>query len=149
MNFKKCCDCPRISWEISKVLPPMRGIRKKIFNTCKFTLLSFSFFFSFLSFGYAGDVTLEWDANTEPTLAGYKLYYKTASSGSPYNGTGATEGNSSIDVGNVTVFTLTGLNDNESYYFAVTAYDDGAPPSESGYSNEVQLAPGTTPPEPA
>jgi hypothetical protein len=37
-------------------------------------------------------------------------------------------------------YTLTGLDDNESYYFVVTAYDDEG--FESDYSNEV---PGTTP----
>ena len=35
---------------------------------------------------YAMDVTLQWDANTEPDLAGYKIYYDT-DSGHPYEGT--------------------------------------------------------------
>jgi len=73
----------------------------------------------------AGDVTLAWDPNSETDLAGYKLYYGTAS--------GAyTE---SIDVGNVNEFTITGLDTGVLYYFAATAYDvDG---NESYYSNEV------------
>ena len=48
----------------------------------------------FATLTYAEDVTLIWNANTEPDLAGYKVYYKTGSSGVPYNGTGATEGSS-------------------------------------------------------
>ena len=41
----------------------------------------------------------------------------------------------SQDVGNVTTYTLTGLDDGETYYFAATALDDNN--NESGYSNEV------------
>jgi len=98
--------------------------------------------FSFAAPTYAQDVTLEWDANTEPDLAGYNVYYKTGSSGPPYNGTGATEGNSPIDVGNVTQFTLTGLPDGVTYFFVVTAYNTGD--VESDYSNEVSTSGGVT-----
>ena len=50
---------------------------------------------------FARDVTLEWDDNTETDLAGYKLYYKSGSGGTPYNGTDANGGASPspIDVG--------------------------------------------------
>jgi hypothetical protein len=81
------------------------------------------------------DITLAWDANTEPNLAGYKVYYDSDGSGEPYGGTGATEGDSPIDVGNVTEFTLYGLSDGEVHFLAVTAYNDEG--LESGYSNEV------------
>lgn len=99
--------------------------------------LLFALFFV-LAFGIstvfaASDVTLEWDANTEADLAGYKMYYGT-SLGGPYSGTGALEGNSPIDVGNVTIYTLHGLADGATY-FVVTAYDMGE--LESDYSNEV------------
>lgn len=86
---------------------------------------------------YAGDIGLEWDANTEEDLAGYKIYYKTASSGPPYDGTGAAEGDSPIDVGNVTEFTLHNLTEGLTYFIAATAYETALPPLESGYSNEV------------
>ena len=48
---------------------------------------------------FASDVSLEWDANTEPELGGYELRYGTES------------GNytSTVDVGNVTTHTVTGL----------------------------------------
>ncbi len=76
---------------------------------------------------YAMDITLAWDANTEPDLAGYKLYY------------GGLSGSysQSIDVGDVTIFQISALTDKESYYFAATAYDTEG--NESGYSNEVSI----------
>ena len=69
--------------------------------------------------------TLEWDANTEPDLAGYKLYCG-AASGS-YD--------TVIDVGNSTTYTLTDLPAGRTYYIAATAYNTAG--LESGYSNEV------------
>jgi hypothetical protein len=84
---------------------------------------------------YALDITLQWDANTEADLAGYMVYYKTGTSGPSYNGTGAVEGNSPIDVGDTTEITLHGLNEDVAYFFAVTAYNTDQ--MESGYSNEV------------
>lgn len=85
----------------------------------------------------AMEVTLMWDANTESNLAGYKIYYDTDGSGDPYDGTGAIEGDSPINVSNVTEFTLRGLTNDVTYVFAVTAYNTDEPPLESGYSNEV------------
>ncbi len=58
-------------------------------------------------------VDLEWEANTEPNLAGYKIH-KGLSSGN-YD--------SVIDVGNVTTYTLSGLEVGTKYYLAATAYD--------------------------
>ena len=84
---------------------------------------------------YASDVTLTWD--TDIQVEGYKIYYKTGSSGPPYNGTDAAEGDSPVDVGWASEFTLRALSDNYDYYFVVTAYtQDG----ESAYSNEVTTA---------
>ena len=91
---------------------------------------------------YGADVTLQWDANVESDLLGYNIYYKAGSSGPPYNGSGALEGESPIEVnaddvtiGNVSEFALTGLDNTQTYYFAVTAYNEGG--FESGYSNEI------------
>ena len=63
--------------------------------------------------GLAAQVTLAWDANTDPAVAGYKLYYGTAprTYGTP------------VDVGKVTQYTLTGIQEGVNCYFAVTAYD--------------------------
>ena len=94
-------------------------------------------FLAFPASSGAISVILEWDPNTETDLEGYKVYYNTGSGGPPYNGTGAVEGSSPVDVKNVTTFTLTGLSNVESYYFVVTAYDTEG--LESGYSNEVSV----------
>jgi hypothetical protein len=74
---------------------------------------------------YAASVELEWDPNSEPELAGYTIYW------------GTTSGNytSSKDVGKTTTYTLTGLDEGKTYYFAATAYDGSR--IESGYSNQI------------
>ncbi len=74
-------------------------------------------------------VTLAWDANTEPDLAGYRLYYGTASGSYPNR----------VDAGKQTTCTVDGLDPAKSYYFVVTAYNTSG--QESGYSNETVLAP--------
>lgn len=73
----------------------------------------------------ADQVTLQWDANTESDLAGYRIHQ------------GNEDGSYSvhIDVHNVTTYTMTGLTEGQTYYFAATAYD--ASGNESGYSNQV------------
>lgn len=57
----------------------------------------------------ATTITLRWPANTWYRLGGYRVYYDNDQSGAPYGGTGAAGGNSPIDVGNVTEYTLTNL----------------------------------------
>jgi hypothetical protein len=74
---------------------------------------------------YAADVTLAWDPNSEPDLAGYVLYWGTSSRSYTF----------SDDVGNTTTHTIPGLSVGQTYYITVTAYDASA--NESGYSNEV------------
>ncbi len=94
----------------------------------------------------SADITLHWDANTEPNVAGYKIYYKIGSSGSPYNGNGAAEGDSPLVIPlqglndpNSPRFKIHGLNKGETYFFVITAYTtDG---KESGYSSEVSITP--------
>ena len=74
----------------------------------------------------AATVQVTWNPNTEEDLAGYKIYYGTASGvyGDP------------IDVGNVTghVMEITPQH-GATYYFALTAYDTSG--NESGYSDEA------------
>jgi hypothetical protein len=102
----------------------------------------FLVFFCFLTAASAADLTLAWDPNSESDLAGYKIYYKTGSSGAPYDGVDADQGSSgtTIPLENLSDldnprFTLTGLSEDTVYYLAVTAYNGQG--SESGYSNEV------------
>ncbi len=102
-----------------------------------FSVLMVGAILLFASMACAGtSVTLEWDANTETDLAGYKMYYKVGpSGGAPYDGTGAVEGDSPIDiVGNVATFTFSNLLSG-TYWFVVSAYDTEG--LESDYSNEV------------
>jgi uncharacterized protein YxeA len=81
----------------------------------------------------AADVTLQWDPNSEPDLAGYKIYYGTASR--TYGGP--------IDVGNVTQHTVRDLEPGIKYFFAATAYNEDG--YESDYSNEVMWGVPTAP----
>src|SRR2546426_5420404 len=73
-------------------------------------------------------VPLAWGPNTEPDLAGYKLYYGTSSGSYQF----------SVDVGNLTSYTLSGLLEGRIYYFAATAYNSSL--DESGFSNEASKA---------
>jgi hypothetical protein len=74
---------------------------------------------------YPGQVTLAWDPNTEPDLAGYKVYV----------GESSRVYQPGVSVGNITTSTITGLVEGRLYYFAVTAYNSTG--NESGFSNEV------------
>jgi hypothetical protein len=87
-----------------------------------------SFFFLLLALAgqaRAEQVSLAWDANTEPDLGGYKLYYGTASQAYSQE----------INMGKNTQVTVSNLSRGVTYFFAVTAYNlQGA---ESDYSNEI------------
>ncbi len=119
-------------------------MRKAIYTLSiwKVIIFFFLFFLSFQTLCFAADITLRWDANTETDLAGYKLYYKTDTPGSPYDGAGADQGPSPIDIplgslsnpGNPES-TITGLDASHIYFLVITAYDTEG--NESGYSNEV------------
>ncbi|SEA06862.1 Putative Ig domain-containing protein [Desulfuromusa kysingii] len=82
---------------------------------------------------WAKTVTLSWDASPS-NVSGYKIYYGTESTGS-WNGSGATEGDSPLLVGDVLTYVIHDLPDDMDHYFAVTAYDDSD--NESTYSNIV------------
>ncbi len=66
-----------------------------------------------------------WEANAEPDVAGYKVYY----------GTSPHEYLQVLDVGNVTGAEVPNLTAGMRYYFAVTAYDSSG--NESLFSSEV------------
>ena len=85
---------------------------------------------------YAAAINLEWDANSEEDLAGYKIYYGTSSGnyGTP------------ISVGKISASELSGLTEGTTYYVAITAIDTSD--NESEKSDEVngvaQSPPSTT-----
>ena len=88
----------------------------------------------------ASSVVLQWDPNTDTDLAGYKVYYQPDTSTQPFKGTGATQGQSPIDVPisiNQTSVTVNGLDPAHAYFFAVTAYNTAG--AESSYSNIVAV----------
>ncbi len=74
-------------------------------------------------------VNLGWNANTEPDLWGYKLYY----------GTSPSVYTTVLNLGNRLSYQVTGLSNGVIYYFALTAYDTSS--NESGYSNQVTAMP--------
>lgn len=91
---------------------------------------------------YARDVTFVWTANPG-IVTGYKLYYNVGTNiAPPYTGTGITEGDAPITLGNVTTYTVTGLSPDKTYQFALTAYNGT---EESGYSTVVSVLPSTSP----
>jgi hypothetical protein len=86
-------------------------------------LLTVLILLCFITPSYAMDVTLSWDPNTEPDLAGYKIYYKATTSGPPYNGINVDQGASPINIPiedlddpNNPEYTLSNLDDTETYY---------------------------------
>jgi hypothetical protein len=99
------------------------GVMKKlrISHILSFCLL-FIFIIPFLA--SAATVNLAWDPCNEEDLAGYKVYY----------GYDTRDYNNSINVGKTTTFQVTGLEYDQTYYFAVTAYNTSL---ESDYSNEI------------
>jgi hypothetical protein len=88
---------------------------------------------------HAQTVTVTWDANTEPGLSGYVVFYGTQSGVYPY----------SVDVGNVTTKQITtNLTGNTRFYFAVKAYDTAWRLSAASNEVSVVTGPGTTQPPP-
>lgn len=85
----------------------------------------------------AQTVTLSWDASPTTGVEGYNLYYACMTLDSALTGTGASEGDAPIDVGDVLTYQLT-LPDSYRCFFAVTAY---IAPDESAFSNVVKKQP--------
>ncbi len=120
-------------------------MRPFLFNSICFLVFCAA---GFLSRAHAEDVKLKWLANTEAELAGYRIHYKTGRSGPPYDGKEADQGTSPIvlpledmaDPDNPE-FTLTGLKNAETHYFAVSAYANKPIPLNSRYSNEAVYPP--------
>ncbi len=106
-----------MSWQNNEIL--FRGAKKISLWRLVFTVI-------FIALPVrAVNVPLAWDPSSDPNVAGYKIYYGLASH--VYTST--------IDVGNVTNTTITGLSVNTTYFFAATTYD--ASGLESGFSNEA------------
>ena len=79
------------------------------------------------------EVTLAWDPNDEPDLAGYNVYVNQVGPGPPYYQLD-TVSVAEIEPDNP-LYTAAGLKEESYYCFVVTAYDSEG--FESGFSNEV------------
>ena len=77
----------------------------------------------------AADVTLAWNPNQSPDIAGYRIYYGTCSG--IYT--------SRIDAGKVTNLKISDLNRDQTYYFAATTYDHNG--RESSFLQEAVYNP--------
>ncbi|MBU4592647.1 MAG: Ig-like domain-containing protein [Candidatus Thermoplasmatota archaeon] len=82
--------------------------------------------------GTGGVLNISWTTNSEPDLAGYKIY-RSLISGTNYT--------MIADVGMNITYQDTGLIDNTTYYYVISAYDDTATPNESNYSDEASGVP--------
>ena len=87
--------------------------RSAVFSALKIITLIFLLSFFLTPSGFALHLTLQWDPNVDEELAGYIVYYGTASGH----------------------YTISGLAEGTRYYFAVTAY--GEEGNESIYSREI------------
>lgn len=105
-----------------------KEIHKGLFHSLYFKISAFAvFFFVFcVNLALAGEVTLEWDRNSEPNIEQYWIFY--GISPSAYT--------SHVEVGSeFTSCTISGLDEGVTYYFAAQAVNDEG--VKSDYSNEV------------
>ena len=84
-----------------------------------------------------GSVSLNWQAVPEHDIGGYLIFYGKVPG--QYFGTGTDAGDSPIDVGNSTSFSLTGLENGSLYYFTVVAYDSTR--NLGDFSREISARP--------
>ena len=97
-------------------------------------LLFIPLFFGLVSPVYAVNVTLEWVPNSEPNLAGYRVFYREKGQSYDYS-------NPSLEIAEASC-NINNLDENKTYYFVVRAFDTRG--FETGDSNEVCLAAFTT-----
>lgn len=121
----------------------LKKINRGLVKTSLLFLVMSSCFLAGQTDCFAETVEISWDANTEPTLAGYKVYYKSDSSALPFDGIGAVEGASPVNVQNQTTATISGLDPNRTHHFSITAYDTSG--AESPYSAIVTILEGISP----
>lgn len=80
-----------------------------------------------------GTVQITWTSTTNPTIK-FKIYFG-QTSGGPYN-----DPQSPVSVApNLRTVIITGLGQNNTYSFVVTAVDSLVPLCESSFSNQIQV----------
>jgi titin len=86
-------------------------------------------------------VTLTWTANESKSHTGYRVYYRAASAVNTAAVTGSWDG--PLDIGNVTAYTVTGLDSGALYEFKVTAVNSRGESQDSNVLQAtVKAAPG-------
>jgi hypothetical protein len=105
------------------------------------TIICFGFIFSFGE-ANAAQVTLGWDENPEPDLAGYRIYYRACASGMSIGDKSAlTRINipvNQLSNANQPTYCVTNLADNTRYLLAATAYTSSG--KESAFSNAIEYS---------
>ncbi len=84
-----------------------------------------------------GTANLSWNANAEPDLAGYKIYYGTAprTDKCPPGGYSSKINVGKTDVPGKPTYTIENLENGKTYYFSITSYDSSN--NESCFSEET------------
>jgi len=96
-----------------KLYEPFKAI---FLSLAPFKVLFFVIIFlSTANVAHCLDLHFAWDANTEPDLAGYRVFYRQEGQNYDYN--------NPAWQGTQTTCTIYGLDDNTSYYFVSRAYD--------------------------
>jgi len=103
----------------------MRDIKINCIKSTIFLSLLLILFITQMS--YAASLNIAWYPNQEEDLDGYKIYY----------GTSPGDYGFPVDAGVSTEYELSGLNEGETYYIALTAYDIFQ--NESDKSDEVSI----------
>ena len=99
------------------------------FHTAFLSLITIALILTLIpKYANSAQVSLAWDPNPEPDIDHYNVYYGTTSKDYDF----------AVDVGKNVNYTISGLDSNETYFFAVTASDDAG--NESAYSNEVSTS---------
>lgn len=108
-------------------------------NKFVLVLLAVLFFAFYANTALAGSATVTWNANTEPDLSGYKIYYGTGQrTGTDPKICGLCGYSNTVNAGNVRTYTFNNLTDGLTYYFSVSAYDTSN--NESVFSPQVSKA---------
>jgi Purple acid Phosphatase, N-terminal domain len=79
----------------------------------------------------SGSINLAWEASSDSAVVGHMVYYGTR----PGTYENSADAGSTPSPGTTVSFTLRGLSKGQTYYIAVTAYDQYR--NESDFSNEV------------
>jgi len=108
----RCCDDRQPCYVKS---PKSIFFPRSFFCPCPLTLLTSTP--GLYKEAFCGQVTLAWNPENTPGLAGYRVHYGTVSKNYSF----------AVDAGNQTTTTITGLAAGATYYFAATAYNTRAP----------------------